>query len=462
MTKNPLFAPVDAASLVFFRMIFAAVMIWEVRLFLGHGWVREYWIEPAFHFTYLGFGWVRPWPGSGMYVHFLALGLLALLILAGLCYRVAALLFFLGFIYVFLLEQAQFLNHFYLVCLIGFLLIFIPAHRAFSIDAWLRPELRSRTVPAWCLWLLRAQIGIPYFYGGLAKVKGDWLRGEPMRLWLGDAAGTPGIGSFFTEEWVVYLFSYGGLLFDLMVVPLLLWRRTRPYAYLTAVLFHLMNATLFSLGIFPWLMIAATTVFLSPSWPRRLLGRVWPEVKDCPAPQPAEESTAARRRLALVSLGVYLTVQLLVPLRHFLYPGSVIWTEEGQRFAWHMRLRDKWALGDFVATDTLTGETRVIEPWDHLPAWQATRMLISPDMILQFSHFIADEMRREGHPSVEVRARIECSLNGRRRASLVDPEVDLASQPRDLMPASWILPLDVPLGERPGSQRATPTRRDAP
>lgn len=140
--------------------------------------------------------------------------------LFGFWYRLSATLFFLGFTYVFLLEQARYLNHFYLISLISFLMIFVPAHRAFSIDAL--SGARSATAPAWALWLLRAQIGIPYFYGGLAKLNGDWLRGEPMRVWMASGTDFPLIGPWFTDERVVFLFAYGGLLIDLLVVPLLL------------------------------------------------------------------------------------------------------------------------------------------------------------------------------------------------------------------------------------------------
>ena len=98
-----------------FGVLFGALMLWEVGRYFSHNWIELYYIEPKFHFTYYGFSWVRPWPGEWMHVHFLALGVLAVLILVGLCYRIAAALFFLGFTYVFLLDQARYLNHFYLV-----------------------------------------------------------------------------------------------------------------------------------------------------------------------------------------------------------------------------------------------------------------------------------------------------------------------------------------------------------
>lgn len=145
------FAPVDIASLVFIRIAFGGILLWEVWRYFDQGWIADYWIEPSFNFTYYGFSWVKPWPGQGMYWHFAILGMLAICIIGGLGYRVSTVLFFLGFTYVFLLEQANYLNHFYVVCLLSFLLIFIPGHHAFSVDAYLCPHLRKKTSPAWAL-----------------------------------------------------------------------------------------------------------------------------------------------------------------------------------------------------------------------------------------------------------------------------------------------------------------------
>ncbi len=195
-----LFAPVDIASLVFFRIAFGTIMAVEVLRYFYHGWIRRYYIDPTYHFSYYGFEWVQPWPGIGMYLHFIALGALAICIAYGFWYRVSTVLFFLGFTYVFLLDQANYLNHFYLIVLISFLMIFIPAHRSFSVDALERPQLRSETAPAWALWVLMAQMAIVYFYGGLAKLNDDWLRGEPIRTWLASRMDFPVIGPLFAEE----------------------------------------------------------------------------------------------------------------------------------------------------------------------------------------------------------------------------------------------------------------------
>jgi vitamin K-dependent gamma-carboxylase len=207
-----LFAPVDIASLVFFRIAFGVIMVWEVAKYFVHGWIRTYYIDPSFHFTYYGFGWVQPWPGYGMYLHFLVLGVLAACVALGLWYRVSIVLFFVAFTYVYLLDQALYLNHFYLAALVSFLMIFVPAQRLFSIDVLRKPEIRSETSPAWSVWMLAAQMAIVYLYGGLAKLNGDWLRGEPMRGWLAAETDLPVVGPLFDDEWLVYFFSYGGML----------------------------------------------------------------------------------------------------------------------------------------------------------------------------------------------------------------------------------------------------------
>jgi vitamin K-dependent gamma-carboxylase-like protein len=439
------FAPVDIASLACFRVAFGAVMVWEVYRYFTKGWIASYYIRPEFYFTYYGFGWVRPWPGEGMYVHFAVMGLAALCVTLGLFYRASAAVFFFAFTYVFLLDQTRYLNHFYLISLIAFLMIFLPVHRALSLDARRRPELRSDTAPALALWLVRAQVGIPYFYGGLAKLNGDWLRGEPIRSWLAARTDFPLIGRHFTEEWMVYSFAYGGVLLDLLIVPLLLWRRSRPYAFAVGVLFHATNAVLFRIGIFPWMMMAATTIFFRPDWPRRL--GLLPGPRHHPAVAGRERLSDATlpRGYPLALAATWILVQALFPLRHFLYPGNVSWTEEGHRFAWHMKLRDKDAYARFEVTDSAAGRTWTVSPRRYLTRTQASKMAGQPDMILQFAHRLAAEARLAGESGVQVRARVTAALNGRDPQLLVDPEVDLAAQPRSLRHASWIVPLHQPL-----------------
>ncbi|MSU23610.1 MAG: HTTM domain-containing protein [Opitutus sp.] len=450
MTR-PAFAPVAIAPLVWFRVAFGAIMLVEVGRYFAHDWIGRYFIEPDFMFKYFGFGWVRPWPGEGMKLHFFALGVLAMGVMLGIRYRLAAALLFLGFTYVFFLDQARYLNHFYLVCLYSFLLAVVPAHRAFSWDAWRQPAQRGGTAPAWSLWLLRAQICAVYFFGGIAKLNRDWLQGEPMHLWLARRANYPVLGTWFTHDSAAYFFSYAGVLFDLGIVPLLLWRRTRWWAFGAAALFNLTNGWIFQIGIFPWLVLGATVLLFAPRLPQPLAS-LW----QAPAPVAAVRST--RHGLTIALVAAYLAGQFLFPLRHWLYAGDVLWTEEGHRFSWHMKLRSKSASLTLYAHDPDTNRT-----WKtHLPNYinraQLDEAAGRPDMILQLAHRVAEDFRRQGHPHIQVRARALVSLNGRVDQLLVDPDVDLAAQPRTLGSATWITPLTTPLSARqPPRSPSTPS-----
>ncbi len=436
------FVPVDNASLVFFRFAFGLLMAWETYRYFKNDWIFAYWIKPKFFFHYYGFSWLNPWPGDGMYLHWFILGLLAVFLALGLFYRLSALLFFLGFTYCFLLGQAHYLNHFYLVCLLSFLLIFLPAHRAASLDCLLRPRLRASTTPAWTIWILRLQIGVVYFYSGIAKLSPGWVSGGTMRPWLAQAQekASPIVGRFFHHDGVVYFASYSGLLFDLLVVPALLWRRTRLPAFACAVAFHLANAHLFQIGIFPWLAIAATTIFFAPDWPRLLLARCG--ISDRLHTNPALPGVLPRYSAVTLSfLALYAALQLLVPLRHHLYPSRVDWSYEGHRFSWRMKLLDRKAYARFIVVDENTGATMEVRQADYLTPRQTRKMAARPDMILQFAHHLAAKHPVSEPRRLRVHAIVFLSLNDGPPQLLVDPEVNLAAVARTLGPASWLLPL---------------------
>ena len=439
-----LFEPVDIASIAFFRVCFGFLMFWHALEYLTTGRLQRLYLTPVFFFKFPGFEWVKPWPSQeALRYWFGAFAILAVLIALGFFYRAASALFFLGITYVFLIDTSLYLNHTYLISLLAFLMILVPAHRAFSIDALRKRDLRSRTVPAWALWLLRFQVAIPYVCGGLAKLNYDWMvRAEPMKTWLRDGTEGPFKAAFLKEEWAAYAMSWGGAALDLLIVPLLLWRRTRLPAFLLALAFHLMNSQLFVIGIFPWLMIVATLLFFPPDWPRRLkfLGARRPG-------QAADGSGQTRRpavpwRATAAFLAVYAAFQLLFPFRHFLYPGNVDWTEEAHRFSWRMKLRDKRGNLRFLAVDPKTGNAFPLRAEADLTDGQRRMMLHEPDMIRQYAHFAGDRLRKTGYPdNIEVHVLTSISLNSRPAQLMVDPEADLSSIPRTLGAAEWIVPL---------------------
>ena len=443
--------PVDAASLVYFRIVFAAIMLWEVWRYWSNDWIARFYILPDFHFKYYGFEWVEPWPGSGMYWHFVVMAILATCMLVGFMYRLAALLFFFAFTYIFLLDQTKYLNHFYLVCLIALVMPFLPANRYLSIDAWLRPKLRSATVPRWAPLALIALTEVMLIYAGVVKINHDWLHLQPLTMWLGARHFLPVIGPYMGETWLVAIASYYSITLHILGAPLMLWRKTRFWVFWFYVTFHLSNVVLFNIGIFPWLTIATTLMFFDPDWPRqfwRWLGS--PDMslpKPSPPlnlpPEPMTPATAA----TLLFLGVFLLFNVLYPLRHYLYPGDVAWTEEGHRFAWRMKLRSKHGVAQFTVRDPDTGREWEVNEREFLTSRQAGKMAKRPDMTLQFAHFIDREwQRRHNIRDPEVYVRCFLSLNGRDLQLYIDPERDLSKVKRELWPpADWILPMTNPL-----------------
>lgn len=427
--------PVDITGLVYFRVAYGALMFLEtVRLLLG-GIVKEKYLDPVFHFTYYGFDWVRVPPAPVLYGLFVLIAVAALCVALGLFTRAASAVFFLGFGYVFLLDETYYLNHYYLILLLAFLLVFLPSNRAFSLDARIWPSIRSETVPALAYAVLVAQLSCVYVFAGMAKVNADWLlRGQPMGEWLYGLAGQTFMGPFFAWSATPLIFSYGGALFDLLIVPALFWRRTRLAAFGFVTLFHLMNVFLFEIGVFPWLMIAAT-ILLFP----RIEGWKWPKAWKA-ADQANAPATSPRRRWILVGLlAAYFAVQLLLPLRHWLYPGDAAWTGEGHRFSWRMMLRSRRASNAFFVTDRISGVRTMVELGEYLTHSQIVALNQYPDTIPQFSRLLAAEWARKGHPYVVVQATIRVSLNGADMATYVNPNTDLSKEPRTLWPAKWIM-----------------------
>lgn len=446
--SDDLFRPVDAASLAVFRIVFGLAVAVDAWRYLAYGWVTEYYIRPQIHFTYLYLDFVRPWPGDWMLAHYWLMSGLALLAAAGLFYRVTSVLLFLAYAYVFLLEQAVYMNHHYLMVLLSLLLACMPAANAYSLDRLLfqAPKPPSPqalpTVPRWCVDIVRFQVVIVYLFGALAKLNQDWLSGEPMYSSLTrDPSQVPEFARWLPAEVLAYSIAYGGVLADLAIPLLLLYRRTFWLGFAFAAVFHAFNAALLRIGVFSYLMTGAILIFLPPDWSRRP-GRWWRRDLSIDTaaertPPPRDERTKIFTR---VLLGVYVAVQLLLPLRHFLYPGVVSWTEEGHRFAWHMKLRQKHSVMRVTATDPATGRSWEIRPSADLTLRQRRKVETFPDMLLQYVHAVRDRLRREGIDPV-IKVEWMCALNGRPFQPLVDPEIDLAAEERTWRPATWIVPL---------------------
>ncbi len=178
------------------------------------------------------------------------------------------------------------------------------------------------------------------------------MHGEPLRIWLAATADLPLIGGLFGSAWVALAFSWAGALFDLSIVPLLSWRKTRAPAYLVLVLFHVLTALLFHIGLFPWIMILSATLFFEPSWPRDLLRRWAGErgfalsvVTPGIAGEAAHFESAPTRRRVRAPPNRLTAAQRALSRQHAL-------DRRGLRFAWKVMLIEKSASLEFKSSMT--------------------------------------------------------------------------------------------------------------
>lgn len=430
---------VDAASLAVFRIGFGFILFVDALRYLFAVCLSCRYGSDHFLFKYHGFEWLEPLPINAIYALYLLLAIAALGICVGLLYRLCTLVFLTGFSYLFLLDEAYYLNHFYMVILFTFLMCVVPANRYWSLDSRWALTRSSNTVPRWSIWLLAAQLEIILIYAGLVKLNWDWLNLEPLTTWLGYRAHFPIIGELFTQQWSIALASYGVIALHLIGAPLLMVAKTRLWVFCLYAAFHCLNHFVFNIGIFPWFTLFASTLLFSPSWPRWWLKRIANNLKDAPATQPGNSLSIG----LVLFLVIWVSSQLLIPLRHWVYPGDVAWNEEGHRFSWRMKLRTK--RGDLTYYVHTQYGKREVDPRQYVSAKQYRKMACIPDMILQFGQHLALDWQQRTGDQVKVTVNAKCSLNGRPRQVLINPEVDLAAVKRSIGHANWITPLTTPL-----------------
>jgi len=433
-----------AATLAFFRLAFGLMMFFSIVRFMSYGWIDKFYIKPVFHFTYYGFSWVKPY-GGFTYIAFIVCGLSALMVAAGYKYRASVIVFFLTFTYTELLDKTTYLNHYYFVSVISFALMFLPANACFSVDAYKNPNIAFTQIPRWTTDILKLLLAIVYFYAGLAKLNTDWLiHAMPLKIWLPGNAHLPVIGPLLTKEWIAYTFSYVGAVYDLGIVFLLLYKRTRLFGFALVVIFHILTKILFPIGIFPYVMIVSSLLFFSTGFHLKVLGYIAQVFK-----LPLNLFTDARvktphntnlYKLKVGFLAVFVFVQLAFPFRYLFYPQELFWAEEGFRFSWRVMLMEKAGYAEFIVTDPVTGKGLTVDNGKFLTPFQEKQMSFQPDFILEYAHFLHDHYQAQGMHDPEVRVSSYVALNGRLSTLYIDPKVNLAKQDESFLHKTWILP----------------------
>lgn len=436
----------EAAPLAVFRILFGLMMLASIIRFWWNGWIEKLYIDPSFHFSFYGFEWVKPL-GTWTYLLFIICAISALFVAIGLKYRLSIVSFFLSFTYIELMDKTTYLNHYYFISLVSFILIFLPAGSYYSIDAMNNEEKRFQFVPKWTIDSIKLMLGIVYFYAGLAKLNSDWLIGAmPLKIWLPSKFDLPFLGDLLQQEWVHYAFSWSGAIYDLAIPFLLLYKRTRSFAFIAVVVFHVLTRVLFPIGMFPYIMILSAMIFFDNKFHHALLQQLsrFMRISKHVFDNQLELQTAVFDRFKWkqrLLLGFFI-LQLLLPFRHYAYPGELFWTEEGFRFSWRVMLMEKVGYTTFKVVDHETGKRFYVDNADFLTPFQEKQMSFQPDFILEYAHYLKGHFEKQGHENIGIYAESYVALNGRRSQLFVDPEVDLAQQKESFKHKHWILPLN--------------------
>ncbi|MFT7155136.1 MAG: hypothetical protein ACI8Q1_000136 [Parvicella sp.] len=411
--------PVPIEPLIWFRIIFGILITFSSIRFVAKGWVYELFIAPKFYFSYFGWDWIKPIANNGMYA------VLGILILSGICitlglfYRVSIITFSILFAYIELIDKSNYLNHYYFIFLISFLLIWVPANRFYSLDIKLGIAKPLRMVARWNVDIFKFQIGVLYFFAGIAKLNYYWLfEAQPLTNWLKHQSDLPLIGGLMKYSIVPYIFAWFGCFYDLTVTFFLCFKKTRIWAYVMVIIFHSLVGFMFPIGVFPLTMILLTTIFFDSKVYERLFAKKTLVSINNQSPQ----QSSKRWRYLLVT---YIVLQLFIPLRHVLYTGELFWNERGYRFSWRVMLIEKVGYTEFYISPENDARKKQINVTNELSPNQIKMMSTQPDMILEYAHHLKDSYMNEiiiengdtirmGMPQVFVNSQVSLFNQGSR------------------------------------------------
>lgn len=432
--------PIDNSPLIIFRIVLGLVIAADAFGGMATGWTYRAFIEPDFTFNFMGFDFLQYFVGKPMYVLYTLFGICGLLITFGIKYRASAFSAAILWSMIYFAQKTNYNNHYYLLMLLCWSLVFIPANQYYSYDARKNPSIQSLTCPRWSVLFFVVQLWIVYTYASIAKMYPEWLAGEPMKIWFSSKAHFPIIGEYLQLPSTHISVAYGGILFDLLVVPMLLWRRTRWVAVVLSVGFHLFNSIVFQVGTFPYLMIGTLVLFFPPEQVRQWFFKSKPAL-DTKTLDISSTPITLKDKIVLSVLSLYFIIQLILPIRHYAYPGDVMWNEEGHRYAWRMMLRSKSGNISFKVINNETKEVFKVRPTEYVTPKQAWSIAIHPDMAWQFVQVLKKDYAKKGMTDISIYANSKVRINNRPYKTFIDPEYDLAkTEWHYFTHIEWILP----------------------
>ena len=429
-----LFRQVNIAPLIAFRIMFGFLLMLHAVSTLANGTVYQHFVAPPFTFTFIGFEFLQSLAGPGMYWYVTAMAILSALIMIGAWYRFAMFGYALMWTVLYLMQKAGYNNHYYLVLLLCWIMAFMPADRYFSADVKRGAVKESATCAWYCTGLFIFQVSVMYFFAAMSKITPDWFSGKFIAIQFSRLSQHPLLGFIYGNEWFQWFICYAGFMFDLLIIPMLLIKKTRSIAFIISCCFHLFNSYTFKLGIFPYLSLALSVFFFEASLINRIFFRKMPGIHSFTGDI---LMNSVKAKMVSGCLLLYMLFQLLLPVRYLLFPGNVFWTEEGYRMSWKMMLRTKSGNLYYKVYDPVSKKSWKIEPSRIFSLSHMRTLSTSPDIIWQYAQYIKKGFENKGYPAVKVFAIGTVSLNRNPARPLVDPGTDLASVRWEPFRHSW-------------------------
>ncbi len=201
--------------------------------------------------------------------------LAAVALLLGLQPRIAALV--LAYLHISLQHRNPFILNAgdRLFAIVVALATLMPLASRYSFDGWLRAKrgLAARSGTVWGQRLVGLQIAWVYLASVIEKLAyARWREGVALREVL---------ASPLLTEWpievnskpLLWLMTYGTLLFETAFPLAIWWKRARPYLIAAGIVFHVSIDILMTIPIFSYLMISCYAVYLSDAEANALVER---------------------------------------------------------------------------------------------------------------------------------------------------------------------------------------------
>jgi hypothetical protein len=434
-TLEHLHKPGHIAPIATFRFLFGLILFFHSISFFFNDAIKTIFEEPNYFFSHSGFEWLIPLPLPWMYVLFGALSVLALMISAGLFFRVSSILFLIIYLYVSNIDKAQAYQFSDFYSLTLFIVLLLPSHRYFSLDILRKPSLRVDYIPRWCSWVLKIQVAMVFFDAGLSKLNTTWLlESQPFLTWVNNYWGNGFLGNIFSIQ-AVAMFTCWFIVFVEFAGPVaMFFSKTKVKVYIFLSIFLLFSFLLLPTGFLPIQIILLSTIYLSESLHHNVTSRTAYFLNDFLQFNPKVFKSGRNLMLAYKN-------KLIVPL-FFTWMFSILVFSNLSHFITYWKSEDK--LKDLRISDKLIinkkeGKLKLyvydeidstmteIDLDQELTSKQLNAMAVNPSLLLQYSKYLNKKFLASGDENIQINADAFISYNGKSFERFIDPKLNLAA-----------------------------------